>query len=525
MAVSIFRFCIVALGVMLLALATPARAEWRRAESPNFIVYSQGSEGALRHYVRNLEIYDIILRARMGLPEGPAGRKLPIYLVGGRAGLVQINPNTGENVAGTYFPVGEDIFAAAIRDREQDYLFHEYFHHFSLQIGSTSAYPAWLIEGLAEYFMTAEISEGSVAIGGYNEDRVYGLFSTTWLPLEDLLTKRFSEVRRGPDRDSYYPVAWLLTHWFMSDESRRQQLAAYIRDVQQGGESVAALERATGKSISQIRQELRRYRRLTITTYTADFPDTEITVTRLPASADDLLLIGQRLKVGVVEGKRAETAALVRRLAARHPNDPFAMLQLGHAELHFGDPDAGEAVLTRLLEMDPGNVEALQLMATRFMRLAGDRPDETVALMRRARSYLARAYAADETQYYTLQLLAETREPEAGYPTENDLVTWDLAYSFAPQLAAIRLGYANALMLAGEFDVAVALLTPLANAAHGGRAAEAATLMMDRARTGQAPLSADERAVATANDDLGEDPDEGGDASVGGEPVEPVPDA
>ena len=78
-----------------------------------------------------------------------------------------------------------------------------------------------LIEGLAEYFMTAEVSEGSVKIGGYNESRVYGLSQATWIPLDDLLTQRVDEARRGSYRDTYYPVAWLLTHWLMSEEPRR----------------------------------------------------------------------------------------------------------------------------------------------------------------------------------------------------------------------------------------------------------------------------------------------------------------
>lgn len=512
------RAILFALAIIAVAAASPALAEWRRAESPNFIVYSQGSEHHLRGYVRNLEIYDFLLRQRMGLPTATGGRKLPIYLVSGRSGLLQINPRTGPNVAGTYFPVGEDIFAAAFNDREQDYLFHEYFHHFSYQLASTAGYPAWLTEGLAEYFMTAEISETTVKIGGYNEGRVYGLFAAAWLPLEDLLTKRVGEVR-GAHQGSYYPVAWLMTHWFMSDDARRARLAAYIRDVQQGGESIAAMERATGLTMDQLRQQLRRYRRLTIEHYTADFPETPITVTRLPRSADDLLLIGQRLKIGVAEDKRAETAELVRRLAARHPDDPFALLQLGHAELHFGDPDAGEAVLTRLLAREPGNIEALQLMATRFMRLARERPDETLSLMRQARGYLARAHAADPAQYYTLQLLAESRQVEDSYPTENDLLTWDQAFQLAPQLAAIRLGYANALMQAEEFGEAVILLRPLANAAHGGRAAEMAAGLMNRAQNRQPPLSAEELEAASA-DDL-DDPE--GDPEGEGEETAPPP--
>lgn len=467
---------------------SPALAEWRRAESPRFIVYSQGGESALRRYVQALETYDFILRARMGLPlEQPPARKLPIYLVSGRGGLVQINPRTGPNVAGTYFPVGEDIFAAAVQDREQDFLLHEYFHHFSAEVGVTSNYPGWLVEGLAEYFMTAEITAGSVEIGRYNENRAYVLLNLPWLSLNELLTKRPSEITRGSDRDSYYPVAWLLTHWFMSDDARRAQLSGYTNAVLAGDDPVRAMEQATGLTLVQVRQALRRYveSRLRMLRYEFERAPAEITVTRLPRSADDLLLLGQRLKVGVDEDQRAATAELVRRAAGRHPDDPFAMLQLGHAELHFGNPDTGEAILARLLEIEPRNVEALQLMASRHMALAEDRPDESIVLLRRARGFLARAYEADNGNYYTLYMIARTRVGAADYPTENDLVTWDLAHRFAPQLASIRLGYASAMMEEGEFEDAITLLQPLANAPHGGGAAEAAQGLLERARAGQ----------------------------------------
>lgn len=479
---------VVGAALLLCLAASPAAAEWKRAESPHFIVYSQGSERALRRYVRNLEIYDYVLRARMALPvDDQTYRKLPIYLVRDRGDLKEINPRTGVNVAGQYYPVGEDIFAAAIQDSEQDYLLHEYFHHFTFQVPSTSGLPGWLAEGLAEYFMTADIDEESVTIGRYNPNRVYGLYDRPWIPLEELLTKRFSEVERPTHRDSYYTIAWLLTHWFMSDETRRGQLATYMEQVRHGADPLAAMESATGLTLSELRRQLRNYKRLSMLTYEADFPVTEITVTRLGRSADDLLLIGQRLKVGVAEDKRDETAALVRRLAARHPDDTFAMLQLGHAELHFGDPAVGEAVLEKVLEREPENVEALQFMATRFIRLAEDDPDQTIPMLRRARTYLARAYAADPNAYYTLKMLAETREVAPDYPVENDLVAWDRAFRLAPQLVDIRLGYANALMKVAEFDNAILMLEPLANAAHGGGGAQAATVLLDRARARQDP--------------------------------------
>lgn len=504
----------------LIFAGSPALAEWRRAESPRFIVYSQGGEAALRRYVQALETYDFILRARMGLPlEQPPARKLPIYLVGGRSGLVQINPRTGPDVAGTYFPVSEDIFAAAVQDREQDFLLHEYFHHFSAEVGATSTYPGWMIEGLAEYFMTAEIKAGSVEIGGYNENRAYVLLNLPWLQLEQLLTKRPGELTRQSDRDSYYPVAWLMTHWFMSDDTRRAQLSAYTAAVLAGSDSVGALEQATGLTLSEVRQALRRYvqGRLPGQRYEFDRAPAEITVTRLPRSADDLLLLGQRLKVGVDEDQRGATAELVRRAATRHPDDPFAMLQLAHAELHFGNADEGETILTRLLEIEPRNVEALQLMASRYMALAEERTDESTALLRRARGFLGRAYEADNGNYHTLYMIARTRAGSADYPTENDLVTWDLAHRFAPQLASIRLGYASALMEAGEFEQAIMLLRPLANAPHGGGAALAAQGLVERASAGQAPPTDEIDPTSVDREQQGDTPDRTG------EPVNPEP--
>lgn len=474
-------------------------AEWRRAESARFIVYSDGSERALREYVQKLETFDLILRYRLGQPlDAVPLRKLPIYLVSGRQGLQRVYPGIDRNVVGVYSPTTEGIFAIAVRDEDDDVLLHEYAHHFMYQ-NSETAYPGWLVEGFAEYLMTAEINDRRVQIGGYNLGRASWLANSSWIPLEELLSQRPLEARQGRNRETYYPVAWLLTHWFMSDPERNRQLRAYVEAVHGGGDPVASMVEATGLSLEDLRRELRSYmrERLQVTRYVSDFPEAQMTVTVLPRSANDLLLIGQRLKVGVAEDRRADTAAEVRRLAARHPDDPFAMLQLGHAELHFGDPDAGEAVLARLLEREPENVEALQLMATRFISLAQD-SDDPLPLINRARSYLTRAYAADNADYYTFILLGRTREGASNYPTENDLTTWSRAYEIAPQLLAARLGYASALMKAGHFDEVVFLLRPLANNPHGGPAADAAQELLVRAEAGLNPLS-DEEIKAAIN--------------------------
>lgn len=494
-------------AVSAILAPAPASAEWRRAESPQFIVYSTGSERALRDYVQKLETFDMILRQRFRLRQGePAVRKFPIYLVNGRRGLAEVFPGLNRDIAGIYSPAEEDIFATAIRDNDDDIMLHEYTHHFMYQ-NAPGSYPGWLVEGFAEYHATARISEGRVEIGRYSDARASWLVNSTWIPLEELLSKRPGEVRRGVHQSTYYPVAWLLTHWFLSDAGRRTQLQAYIDAVAAGGDPVEAMAQSTGLTLDQLRSALRAYmrERIQIIRYTADVPEAAITVTTLPASADDLLLIGQRLKVGVRDDQRLATAEEVRRLAARHPDDPFAMLQLGHAELHFGDPDAGEAVLTRLLEREPDNIEALQLLATRFIKLAEEAEDAR-PLLNRARGYLARAIAIDDSHYYTLLLLGETRQGASNYPNENDIATWAFAFQAAPQLAAARLGYASVLMQVERFDDAITLLRPLANSPHGGRSADAAQTMLERAESRRPPLTeAEIEAAVEAGEDQPED--------------------
>lgn len=485
-----WRTAMFAAAAAVLMAPGAAWAEWRRAESDRFVVYSDGSERSLNEYVQKLETFDHVLRYLWRTPATDASRKLPIYLVGSRSGLLRVHPASQPNVVGTYFPTEEDIFAVAIRGENDEVLLHEYVHHFMLA-NMPGAYPGWFVEGFAEYYMTADIDGEKITLGKYSDNRAGWLLNATWLPLEVLLRSRPGEVTRSSHRQTYYPVAWLLTHWFMSDAARRAQLDAYLSDVGEGGDPVEAMQRATSLSLPELRTELRRYmgRRLTGRVVEGRFPEARITISRLPASADDLLLMNQRLKVGVDEDQREATGREAARLAARHGDDPLALLAAGHAGLHFGDRPAGEAAFKRLLEIEPAHVEALQYLASEYMRQAGvaEDDDARLSLQRAARGYLARAYEAEPNHYRTLMLMAELRSAAPNYPNNNDLLTLGLAFDRAPQLAEVRLNYASALGRADRKDEAISLLEPLANGPHGGGAADAAQRMIEEMKAGEAP--------------------------------------
>ncbi len=64
-------------GAALIAAlaATSAEAKWLRAETDNFIIYSEGSEKSLRDFAVTLQRFDATLRFRFRVPG--SSRALP----------------------------------------------------------------------------------------------------------------------------------------------------------------------------------------------------------------------------------------------------------------------------------------------------------------------------------------------------------------------------------------------------------------------------------------------------------------
>ncbi len=480
--------CLLAAATLLAPTSAHAQSKWRRAETRNFVVHSDGPERELRDWVGKLETFDFMLRSRLGLdPTQAATRPLPIYLTDA-AGLRIIRPNADRTgVAGVYYANEEDIFAVGLRQGGEHVLFHEYFHHFMRQ-NFAAAYPAWLVEGFAEFYATTEVlGEGVVEVGRPDPDTLQWLARAEWIPLERLLSQRYFEIRRPEDRSTFYPVSWLLTHWLLSE--RPEQMAEYMLAVGRGEDPARSLEQVTGLSLSEVERALRRHMRGSLPyvrlTYQPPVPQFEVQV--LPPSADDLLLLNQALKIASTPERRAQLPALVREAAAAYPDDLMARRALGHAELHFGDRQVGEEILLDVLDRWPEDVEALQFLGQTHLALADEAatPEEAQALTREARGYLARANAVRPSDYVTVGLLAESRVGGEGYPNVNDLNTWIVAVQLAPQLEEARIGAAQALMLADRQREAILLLRPLAASPHGGASAETAARLIEAAEAGK----------------------------------------
>jgi len=476
------------------AATADAPGRWLRAESAHFIVYSDRGEVTLRRYVAMLEDFDGVLRVLHGQTKAETPRKLPLYLLESTRQLQRVMPGSSESRQGVYVRPLEDTFALAIRadaskdnNNGDDVVLHEYVHHFMMQY-FPNGYPGWLTEGLAEYYMTIDLQPKKVQIGDYNRSRAYALLERDWIPAATLLSKRSTQLPKD-EVSAFYAQSWLLTHYIWSDKERKAKLDDYLELVRQRQDPVASWTKVYGQDAPALEKALRDYvkqNKLAGRVLTRPEPPApQMTVTRLPAGADDLLLEVQRLKLSVPKAEAPELLELVRRAAAKRPNEYYSRLALARAECKIGDRDKGEALLKSLLEERPTDLETLQVLAYSRLatarRLARDpaQRDQAKAVYADAATYLGRAHKVDPDNYLTLYGYAETKSLDKE-PSENTLNVVHRASAIAPQNFNIRMNAARLFIRAKRYELARELLVPVAGDPHGRGMAQQATQMLAR---------------------------------------------
>ncbi len=478
----------------LLFASMPASAEWLRAESPNFVVYSESGEARVRQQILQLEEFDRLLRVLTGTRDAPSPNKLNIYFVRGNRQL-RIIGEVGTSVGGFYVANPHAVMAAVDESENRGannnhVLFHEYAHHFMMQY-HPGAYPPWYVEGFAEYVGTAQIAAEGIEVGRYNPNRAaWAADASGWIPFERILFDNFQAVG-GEAGARYYAQSWFLVHYLLRDEGRRQATTAYLTAIARGEDRRAAFTAAFGHDTRALERSLRAY--MNNMTYTrirrqmAEPPP--VTVTRLPGSAEDLLLLQAALNLGVSATRQDQVLAQVRRLAARH-QDEFARRVLALAEIRYGDPAAGEGLLEPLLAAAPGDVGLLFLRGMRHLNAGRKHPEQQRDQFRQARAWFGRAHRADPNHFPTLFHYAESHSIEPGFVSQNSENVLLLANQLAPQVGVIRLAAARMLMMRSKFEEAIALLLPLASSAHENGQALTARAMLEAARQRRQPAEA-----------------------------------
>lgn len=480
-------------ALLLLLLPVAAQAAWMRAETESFVGYSRGNERSFREAMRELQDFDRLLRLLTTIDPGPPAAKLPIYFLD-TGEFPSLGVNT-PNIGG-FYRAGLGSVAAFVGNnrlvgggRDNHVLFHEYTHHFMLQ-NTRAVYPAWYVEGFAEYVATARFEKDFTEFGGVSTGRAAALLGRPWLPIRKLMTSRVADISTY-DRGQFYAMSWLTVHYLSRDEGRRAQLRAYLKAIGDSGTPPdAAFTAAFGMSYEEFGKALRRYlegKEITLSRMTGERAgrsdaDPVTVLTRLPPSADRLIVPAAALAAidfrpagarGTADAAR-EKRLLATVRAAADAGDDFADLVAAEAEIKLGDRAAGIARLDARLARVPDDAQALYLRGmTQLIDAEAARDKEG---LRRARILLTSANAARPDDYRILAGHARSYATVDLPPKEVEVLM--RAVELAPQVGELALQAARVQARRGDRETAVKLLTPLANSPHGGGMAQAAARLL-----------------------------------------------
>jgi Protein of unknown function (DUF1570) len=254
------------LSAVCLLLPTPSAAEWRRLDTPNFIVIGDAGARELRDIGVKFEGFrETLGRVLSAQATATAVPTVVIVFPHDRAFTPFKRIYEGKPVAstGTFYGARDINYIAIVNDGRPGALrviFHEYAHLVVSNVAMNL--PAWLNEGLAEYYSTYEFSQGGrqALIGRPIESHLRLLGEKPLLPLDQLLAVDRSSAlyNEGERRSVFYAQAWALTHMLLLGEpSRADELAAFIRLRQAGTSENEAWRQAFGDL--RVDRELERY--------------------------------------------------------------------------------------------------------------------------------------------------------------------------------------------------------------------------------------------------------------------------
>jgi hypothetical protein len=407
-------------------------------KAAGFTVLCDGSEKEARAVLGQFAQVRALLKKVWPWARLDTARPLVVLAVRDESGLRKLLPAYWEKKNGAHpagmFVAASDRHWVALRtdvarrraeddtwDNPYHLVFHEYVH--LVLARNFEHLPAWLHEGLAEFWGSTTIDGERVYEGRYIGYHVATLRNATLLPIERLLAAGHDQFSDGDRATILYAQSWALVHYLILGAERRQgQINRYAELLRAGKPDPEARQEAFGDPAalgreldSYVRRIAFRSLRLTVPLEAATGP----VATRAVSAAESL---GLRAGFHVATGRAAEAVALAQSAlqadpasAAAHEALALAAWRAGRsaeaiAELEqaVASPEATdyahyllgrllwsssggqrapldrvEASLRRAVERNPGFAEAQEALAL-AMDANGAGADKTLPLAVRA---------------------------------------------------------------------------------------------------------------------------------------------
>lgn len=506
-------------GIAMIGTTGTAEAQWLRADTESFIIYSESDEKSLREFAENLQRFDTALRLLFKVQTPGEESKLPIYLVPTANDVAELATGSrSASIAGFYRQDRDGSFAMSFRQNSggggiagtsasQQVLFHEYSHHF-MKRHLPAAFPAWLIEGFAEYYSTVDFDkQGRALIGQPVYRRAYGLLQMPKIRAERLLSEKPSAMRNSGQIDVYYGRAWILTHMLFHSPARGDQINAYTNAINAGTDPERAASDAFG-DLSLLDKDLNRYLQGKLSYRTTRDPIPVSTDIRIaPLSGDEDAVIMARLERLNARGDAARVAKareMLRKLAAAEPDNSDVQFELAAAEWDMDrdvrDLVAMRAALDKVLAAKPDHVRANVLRGRLLLHQLREKGEDDPAAWREARKPIQLANRTDPNDAVPLYAYFDSFLAEGKRPSAMAIKALERAFVLTPENIEMRVAYAFALANQDSFEPALRLARTVAFDPHDNGRGEAMLARLETMRdrragggSGSAPAAADNR--------------------------------
>lgn len=466
------RFIVIFL--FLLVFSSPAHSAWYKIESDHFIFYGT-SPKSLEADALRLERFDALLRKLLSIPPTENEAKLSVYVLSGQAEVRKVYGEGAKGVAGFYRANEAGVLAVVPResgDFDNLILNHEYAHHLMLHNFNT-AYPAWYVEGFAEFLSTVEFKGDKANLGLQAKHRAYQLYIEGKTPIRKLLSSSVTEV--GQDqRGNFYGRAWLLTHYLTFAPERKGQLQAYLKQVSEGKPSLVAAEAVFG-DLDMLDKDLQRYMNARTITYLGipfPVPDgKKVTVTELEPSFGDTLRARLLMSRSTSEDERQQLLRALEKAATLYPKSSDVWSQLADLRVRMKDYAGSVEAADKAIGLNPALARAHLWKGLARLRQLQTTGSDDVAAWKEARSWIVRGNRADPEDALILFEYYHSFARERRAPSEAAIAGLRKATFKIPQADGFRIAYAFELMKSQNYKAAADHLLPIANSPHGGERA------------------------------------------------------
>ncbi|WP_156026017.1 hypothetical protein [Sphingomonas phyllosphaerae] len=468
-----------AAAALALGIATPAAATWQQTSSRHFVVYSEDEPDKVTEFATRLERFDKAMRVMRGM-EDPAfspTQRVRVFVVKDIATLQKLLSD--RDAAGVYMPRLSGPVAFVPRKTNdtgklaltpQAVLLHEYAHHFMFSSWGDQPFPAWFVEGFAEFNATMVFEPERLLIGAPPLYRAYGLVDDDLLPMRDLLTMSPNDKRLDSMKTQvFYGRSWLLTHYMLLNNERRPQLAAYLKALEKGGDMKAAS--ALLGDPRKLDRALNNYARLTLPMLglkVETLPIGPVTTRALTPGEEAIMPIVLRSTRGVNAKTAPGVAVAARKIAADWPSDPAVQVALAEAEYDAGSFASADAAAARALAARPNLREALIYRGMAQAALAEKEHATDSARWKAVRQWFITANHLDGEDPWPLVAHYQALRSAGAPMSPNAEKGLDYAFALAPFDSGLAMQVAMMHLRKKDYAAAVPALRRVAYDPHGG---------------------------------------------------------